>query len=206
MTTGHVHISRGISKLGESIPSVNLPPLLTCRLDAPCTKKCYARKGRFSFGRIKDLLQRNFDIWKEDPEGFERDVMIAAYTARFFRFHSSGDIPDGDYLDMMIRVAKRCENTSFLCFTKKYEMVNECLNWHGPDVIPPNLHIVFSAWGDFVPENPYHFPVAYIAFKKQENKIPADAYPCSGFCGDCVQTGHSCWDLKPGESVYFNEH
>ena len=36
--------------------------------------------------------------------------------------------------------------------------------------------------------------------------IPADARPCPSYCGDCVATGMSCWDLKRGESVVFNEH
>ena len=204
MTPGHVHISTSISKLGAAIPSVNLPPVITCNTAAGCAKKCYARKGRFAFKHIKDLLQRNFDIWREDPDGYERDVAIAAFTSRFFRFHSSGDIPDDAYLLMMIRVAGKCPNTSFLCFTKKYEIVDNYIDSGG--IVPDNLHIVFSAWGDYVPTNKHNLPVAYIRFKNQPTKIPGDAFPCPGYCGNCVATGCSCWDLKPGESVVFNEH
>lgn len=203
----HVHVSRGITKLGAAIPSVSLPALVTCRPDAPCARLCYARKGRFAFTHNKDLLQRNLLIWKNDPEGFERDLVIAAATSRFFRYHSSGDIPDEAYLDMMVRVAEKCPHTEFLCFTKKFEMVNNYISYHNS--LPPcNLHLVYSAWGDFIPENPYGLPMAYIDFKKSEAKIPENAMPCSGYCGACVQTGRSCWDMERGcnDCVVFKQH
>ena len=206
MTDEHVHISRGITKLGAAIPSVNLPPGETCRPDAPCFRLCYARKGRFSFSHTRDLLQQNLDLWLNDPERYEREVECGAYTSRFFRFHSSGDIPDGPYLDMMIRVADKCPDTSFLCFTKKYELVNSFINLRGIQAMPPNLRIVFSAWGSFLPDNPYNLPVAYIKLRKEPAAIPEDARMCSGYCGECVATGRSCWTLNPGESVYFNQH
>ena len=206
MTQEHVHISNGISKLGSAIPSVNLPPIITCDPKAGCAKKCYARKGRFAFSHVKSLLQNNLEIWMTNPERFERDVQSAAYTSRFFRFHSSGDIPDANYLAMMVRVAEWCPQTSFLCFTKKYKIVNDYLEANGEDSIPENLNIVFSAWGDFLPDNPHNLPVAYIRFKKEDTYIPDDAIECSGYCGECVQTGHSCWHLNRGQSVVFNEH
>lgn len=206
MTDEHVHISRGITKLGASIPSVNLPPGRTCRPDAPCFKLCYARKGRFAFSHTKDLLAGNLNLWLTDPERYEREIECAAYTSRFFRFHSSGDIPNAPYLSMMTRVASRCKDTSFLCFTKQYELVNDFITAHGLDSIPENLHIVFSAWGSFVPDNPHRLPAAYIKLKKEPCVIPETAHQCSGFCGDCVMSGRSCWDLKAGESVCFNQH
>ena len=211
MILEHVHISRGNSKLGSDIPSVNLPAGITCREDAPCYKKCYARKGRFSFPHIKDLNSINLRIWQEDPRQFERDIMIAAFKAKYFRWHSSGDIPDAEYLDMMVRVAQRIPDTKFLCFTKKFELVNAYVEGAGD--LPSNLHIVFSAWGDWLPENPYGFPMAYIHFKRSDMQLPSHARQCPKYCGDCVMTGCSCWDLKQGfqdddsvDCVVFEEH
>ena len=201
-----MHISRGITKLGANIPSVNLPPGTTCRPDAPCYRLCYARRGRFSFSHNKDLVQKNLQLWQENPELYERDVECAAWMSRFFRFHSSGDIPDENYLRMMVLVALRCPRTSFLCFTKKYELVNAYIAENGARAIPKNLRIVFSAWADFVPENPYNLPMAYIKLNTQDCAIPETARPCEGYCGECVLSGHSCWDLEPGESVYFKQH
>ena len=206
MQEKRVHISRGITKLGANIPSVSLPPVVTCRPDAPCFKKCYARKGRFAFKQNKDLLQTNLEIWKEDPKGFELTIQTTAHFSKYFRYFSSGDIPDADFLAMMVRVANECPDTSFLCFTKKYELVDQFVESHG--MIPENLHIVYSAWGVFQPDNPFGFPVAYIRFRNQNNSIPENARQCSGYCGDCVQTGASCWTLHRGcgDCVVFNEH
>ena len=180
MITDHVHISH-VTKLGGSIPCVNLPAVETCREDAPCFKKCYGRKGRFAFSHNKSLLQRNLAIWKEEPNQYERDVTIAAFHSRFFRWHSSGDIPDLSYLRMMVRVARALPNTRFLCFTKRYEWVDQVM-WECD--FPKNLQIVLSAWGDWQPDNPRNLPVAYIRFKKGEtNNIPETAHSCRKFCG-----------------------
>lgn len=199
-----LHISRANSKLGY-IPSVNLTPFPTCRPDAPCARLCYARKGRFLFKNVKNTLEKNWDLWCEDPDSYEKQVVAAAIVSKFFRWHSAGDIPSADYLSMMVRVAKACPTTSFLCFTKQYEIVDEWVSKNG--MVPENLHIVYSHWGDvLVPANPYHFPSAHIRFKKESCSIPEGAHQCPGYCGDCVATGCSCWDLKRGESVVFNQH
>lgn len=207
----HVHISRGNTKLGVNIPSVNLPPADTCRPNAPCTHKCYARKGRFSFSHNRDLMATNLQIWKEDPIIYEREIMVTAFTAKFFRWHSAGDIPDVFYLDMMVRVAERLPSTKFLCFTKKFELVNSYIDRHG--LLPDNLTIVFSAWGNWQPNNVHGLPVAYVKLRKEECVIPDNAKACPGYCGDCVCSGCSCWDLKRGfyddgktDCVVFNEH
>lgn len=207
----HVHISRSVSKLGADIPSVNLPAGETCRSDAPCLAKCYARHGRFLFSRNKALLERNMRIWQEDPKGFERDVMIAAYCAKFFRWHSSGDIPDRNYLEMMVHIAEVLPDTKFLCFTKKYEMINDFLN---DRQLPPNLSIVLSAWGQWQPANPHQLPTSHIRFKNLDSYLPNDAMECSGYCGECVANHEcNCWTLPRGlnenghvSSVVFNEH
>lgn len=210
MASGHVHISRGNTKLGENIPSVNLPVGCTCRVDAPCYKKCYARRGRFAFSRNKSLLESNLKIWRENPVLFERDILIAAFTSKFFRWHSSGDIPDENYFEMMIRVANKLPETKFLCFTKKYELVNGFLDNGG--ILPDNLVVVFSVW-DSMPDNHHYLPGAFVRFKHGESIVPDVAKKCPNFCGDCVMTGCSCWDLKRGiqetrfvDCVFFDEH
>ncbi len=97
------------------------------------------------------------------------------------------------YLEMMARVAANLPDT-----------IDDYINAHGS--LPENLIIVLSAWGNFKPDNPHDLPVAHIRFKKESTDIPANARPCPSYCGDCVTTGMSCWDLKRGESVVFNEH
>lgn len=200
----HVHISTGISKLGPTIPSVSLPAVVTCRPDAPCKDKCYARRGRFVYPKVRACLQRNLTLWQKAPEQYAHDILIAAYPCRFFRWHSSGDIPDAAYLDMMARVAAELPDTCFLAFTKQHEVVNAYLREGKP--LPPNLSIVLSAWGDWIPENPFNLPIAYIRFRHTENPVPTDAMPCSRYCGECVLGDSHCWNLQPGQSVFFDEH
>ena len=201
----NLHVSTTVSKLGANIPSINLPAIVTCRPDAPCCKHCYARKGCFSFPRNKALLENNLTLWQTNPSQFEREIILGVMAARFVRWHSSGDIPDENYLLMMIRVAERLPEVNFLCFTKKFYCVNRYISNGGK--IPPNLTIVFSAWGDsFKPYNPFNLPVAYIRLKREECTIPSHARECGGFCGQCAASGNSCWNLKHGDAVVFNQH
>lgn len=146
---------------------------------------------------------RNFRIWQEDSIRFEKEVAGIAQFAQYFRWHSSGDIVNGEYLQMMVRVAKECGATKFLAFTKQFEIVNAYLN--AGNLLPENLSIVYSVWGDFVPDNPHNLPMAYVRFKKGECVIPEYAMECSGYCGECVG-GKSCWNMGKGEAVVFNEH
>lgn len=140
-----LHISKNNSKLGQNIPSVNLPPVITCPHNAPCFKKCYARKGRFRFSSVQKAMNENWELWQTAPEEYEKGIIKAAMLALFFRWHSAGDIPSMAYLEMMVRVADACHRTKFLAFTKQYDIVNTWLDEHGN--FPENLTVVFSVWG-----------------------------------------------------------
>lgn len=198
------HISLSNSKLG-SIPSINLPPIVTCRPDAPCKSTCYACNGRFRFKNVKQTLESNFEEWKSDPGKYMQSVIDACTNVRFFRWHSAGDIPDEFYLTMMYIIAGMLKEVRFLAFTKKYDLVNSYISKFGK---PDNLSIVLSAWGNMVPENPHNLPVAYVLLKsgEGEDRIPARAVPCSGSCNECIKDEMNCWKLKPGMSVVFKQH
>lgn len=202
-----VKISHTNSKLGGSIPSVNLPAGLTCRAEAPCQKGCYAKKGNFTYKNVKLSLQNNFEAFKKDPQAYFDDVISQLnnddVTYKFFRWHSSGDIVNLEYLKGIVRVAEACPQTKFLCFTKKFSLVNMYLEFN-PN-IPDNLHIVFSAWDkDFNVPNPHNLPVTYVNFKDttRNPEIPEFAIPCIGKCYECK----ACWSLQKGQSVVFNQH
>ena len=204
-----INITTGISKTGASIPCINLPPVVTCRSDAPCVKICYALRGRFRFSNVKNSLDKNYEAYKQNPELFfgQIDMYLKTNAFKHFRYHSSGDIPDETYLDYMCKTARKNKSVKFLCFTKKYEMINSYMEKHKT---PGNLKIVLSNWGDFSCENPNDLPTAHIRFKETNTKTssPFDgkANECSGYCGACVNTKNSCWNLRKGESVVFNQH
>lgn len=194
-----ISISGGNSKMGE-IPSVSLPPITTCRANAPCAKKCYAARYARMRKSVREAYARNYEIWKTNPALYWLQVEAAAAITKYFRFHVSGDIPDAQYFADMIGLAKRQPETSFLCFTKKYEIVNEYAG-----ELPNNLHIVFSAWADALrPNNPKNLPIAEVVFKGKDPN--PDWYICPGHCQTCACRGIGCWALKCGETIAFPEH
>ena len=142
-----VNISNTNSKLGAQIPSVSLPPQETCRKDAPCAKGCYGKKGNFLYENVRKSHINNLACYVANPQNYFNDIIEflndSLVTHKYFRWHTVGDIIDMDYFKGMIQVAKKCKNTRFLCFTKKFEIVNQFLDEGGK--IPNNLRIAFSA-------------------------------------------------------------
>ena len=197
----YVKVSNTNSKLGGQIYSINLPAVVTCRPDAPCFKGCYARKGNWTFTNVKNSLESNLEAYKSNPDLFFESVAAQTVLTRFCRWHSSGDIVDMKYFEGMCKVARKNKDTHYLCFTKKYEIINEFLS--KGKRIPKNLSIVFSAWDNWIPENPYSLPMTYVYGDKFNNElIPKDAIPCGGKCENC----QACWTLKKGQHVYFLKH
>ena len=204
--TVYPRISNSVSKLGVGIGTVNLPAIITCRADAPCRKGCYACKGNFTYSNVKTSLQKNLDAYIEDSDKFFSVLhnQLEMIPYRYFRWFSSGDIVDSRFLEGMCWLARKHKGTQFLCFTKKYELVNNYLNNHRK---PKNLVIVFSNWGDWICDNPHNLPTAWVEFGQEtDSNIPVNANVCSGNCGECVNTSEHCWRMQKGESVKFHKH
>lgn len=199
---GTVKISPGNSKLG-AILSVSLPSVLTCRVCA-CQKKCYARKLERMRKSVAAAYAHNLSILQNDPDVYWREVEAAIMMSRFFRFHVSGDIPDMDYLIHMVDVSARNQHCQILCFTKKYELVNEHIERHGP--LPNNLHMIFSGWVGLKMVNPFSLPEAHVRYRDGTTTAAPGARDCGGNCTECAVTDGGCWSLKTGEQVVFKEH
>lgn len=197
-----VSISKGNSKMG-SIPSVSLPSVITCRACA-CQQKCYAKKLERLRPTVAAAYRRNLDILQSDPDTYWREVEAAVMMSRFFRFHVSGDIPNKQYFRRMVGVAKRQQHCQILCFTKKYEIVNEVLQ-SGLE-LPDNLHIIFSGWVSLKMVNPFSLPEAHVLYRDGTTTANKNAVKCSGNCTECAVTDGGCWALGRGEQVVFNEH
>ena len=200
-----VYISTGITKLGASIPSINLPAVITCNPKAPCFAGCYAQKGHFMYQNVKNTYINNLNAYKSNPKQFFEDIVYGTRLNLYVRWHSSGDIVDERYLAGMCWVARKNPHVQYLAFTKQYPIVNKFVaDGHK---IPKNLHIVYSCWKDWVPENPYSFPMTWVYFPKKSegtfnHLIPETSIPCSGKCATCQK----CWELKKGQHVVFKKH
>ena len=197
----NVSISKGNSKMG-AIPSVSLPPVITCAQNCACAKKCYAAKLCRIYPSVKKSYENNLAAYNENPTEYFLKVKAAATVQRYFRWHVSGDIVSPLYFAGMVGIAAGLPETEFLVFTKRCDIVNDFIrNWGG---IPKNLRVIFSAWPGMDMPNPYDLPVAQVIFKGQE---PADNWKvCGGNCTECACRGVGCWELKNGETIAFYEH
>lgn len=198
-----ISVSRGNSKLG-SIPSVSLPSITTCR-QCDCHKKCYAKKLERLRPSVRKAYANNLNVLTEHPEIYWREVEASIMMSRFFRFHVSGDIPNPEYFQNMVDIANRNQHCQILCFTKRYEIVNDYYAENHD--LPPNLHMIFSAWPGLEMENPFLFPTAHVQFRDGLTTTHSkEYYMCGGNCSECAVVEGGCWGLTWGEEVVFNEH
>ena len=200
---GALKVSPGNSKMG-AVPSVSLPAGLTCRKDCTCYAKCYARKLERIRPAVRNAYQSNLDLLRNDPDTYWREVEAQIMMSRFFRFHVSGDITNAAYLRKMVFVAGRNPHCQILCFTKKYDLVNDFLA--DGESIPKNLHMILSAWRGMEMRNPFGLPEAHVFYRDGTTTATHDTVPCHGNCAECAVTDSGCWTLKSGQQVVFHEH
>ena len=202
MNNKQISISKGNSKMKE-ISSFSLPAVTTCRPDAPCRKDCYALRLSKLRKNVRNSYERNYKLLQENPESVFAQLKAHIFTVRFFRFHVSGDFYSYDYFKDVMQLATDCPWCKFIAFTKQYEIANRYIKEAGK--LPENFNLIYSAWGnDWKFPNPYNLPVAQVLFKGQE---PLENwYTCGGNCQECSCKGVGCWQLKQGETIYFNKH
>lgn len=200
-TPTKVSISPGNQKMG-AIPSVSLPPVITCPKGVPCARKCYAAKLCRIYPTVKNAYQNNLDILNDNYYHYFEQVAQAAKMTKYFRWHVSGDIPNYTYLVWMVDIAKQLPGTEFLAFTKNYKDVNRYITYE--EKLPDNLHVIFSEWEGLTIPNPHNLPTAAVIFKGSK---PAPNWKiCGGNCSECACQGVGCWELKQGETIAFYEH
>lgn len=201
-------LSQGNTKTGKTL-TANLTARVTCNMDAPCARdgECYACQGRWLFKNVQKRLALNLKAWRENPATVVDEIreQISDYVqsgGEFFRWHSSGDIVDADYMIMMHDIAIDFPSIKFLCFTKKYDLVNDHIDRHGE--LPKNLKVLFSLWPDFPCNNPHNLPTASLVKYDGtvHEKHSRSGYACSGNCEAC----HICWKLESSEQVVFKQH
>lgn len=200
---GSVKISPGNSKMG-SIASVSLPAGITCRDDCACREKCYAMKLERLRPAVRNAYRSNYELLRDDPTTYWREVEASVMMSRFFRFHVSGDIPNEAYLYKMVRIAERNPHCQILCFTKKYGLVNQYIAENGG--LPENLHVILSGWKGLAMDNPNNLPEAHVRYRDGTTTARQDAIPCGGNCTECAVTDGGCWSLQRGQQVVFDEH
>lgn len=216
MESNMISISAGNIKMGD-ISSISLPAVVTCRPDAPCFQKCYARKMCAYRETVRTAYERNLDIYKNNPSSYWLQLRAHCSMVSAFRFHVSGDIPDIQYLEGMIKLARECRNCQFLVFTKRAEWVNDKISAlkKQKKALPKNLHIVISNWGSWALPNPYGLPITNVIPRHTSpaeiEKLVSDGSTiCPSKhgewgCADCYKAGINCW-AKGTKQILFPEH
>lgn len=127
--------------------SYNLPAV-ECKTGSKLVKtkgstcyKCYALKGRYRFGTVKDAMYTRFEtidkhMW---AEAMVLEISIKEDSG-YFRWHDSGDVQDVDHLDRIVSIARWLPNIKFWLPTREYKIVDDY-----NESIPSNLAIRFSA-------------------------------------------------------------
>ena len=191
-------ISNGNTKLGK-IPSISMPPGLSCIDCAPClTEGCYAMKAFRQYPAVRKAWTSNFEFWTNDSDKFfdEFNTWLKKNKPERFRLFVGGDLPDEKFLEEMILMTRLHPDTSFLVYTKRYEY-----DYSGK---PDNLQVVLSTWpGVPLPTNT-DLPWAWL----EEDARRRKSYPhfvCPGGCSDTCN--FSCWDkLDSKTHVAFPRH
>lgn len=208
-------VNHGNGKTGPAVHTISMPVEETCRHDAPCYKDkvCYCLKGRQCFASVLGAYKRNYRLYKENPERFKQKVIATLMCSGLpmCRWNDSGELVDKEYLQMTVDVARALPEVRFLCYTKKYDLVNKWMD--EGNRFPANYVMRFSyADKGWEVPNPYNLPVAYIDFtdKSLNPDIPRNAYRCKGNANpDDIEHSCSfckmCWDARV-HAVAFDQH
>jgi hypothetical protein len=197
-------ITGGLSKPSKMPESAWGIPAVRCKLGAVLTavegsvcSTCYARKGRYRLGHVKDKLDERY-------RGLEHPLWVPAmvllirwYVGRYFRWFDSGDLQCMNHLHNVCEVARHTPDILHWLPTQEHDLVRR---YDGD--IPGNLTIRVSAQmldGDV----PSWWPHTSSVFTTQP---PEDAHVCpaqdhDNFCGPC----RACWDRKVTH-VSYRQH
>ena len=204
-----VRISAGNIKMGN-VSSVSMVPFFSCPgiCKATCGRLCYAAKIANLRPAVLYSYAINQAIAMLRPEIYWQSVDLACKATRFFRFHVSGDILNYNYFENMIKTARNNPETEILCFTKQYKIVNSWIEKNGD--LPENMHLLFSAWEEMQPENPYNLPETNIIPKDAPDAwwdMPDETFSvCGGNCFNCACNNAGCWKAEKGDTILFHVH
>lgn len=190
----NVAITKGNIKIGRVL-NVSLMPIITCANCKVCHGFCYDIKACLQYLNVLKARVRNTVIYMFDPARYFEQIENAIRKARknkYFRWHVSGDIPDYNYLENMIRIARESPDWIFWTYTKNYKLVNAWIAKNGgtKTALPSNLSIMFSDWAGLDMDNPYGLPTFGVI--DPGTPVPPGKFLCPGNCDICKAMHGGC--------------
>lgn len=163
--------------------------------------KCYALKGRYSFGNVQKAMQRRLDIYNDDNALWVVNMIeaIKIVDNEHFRWFDSGDIQSVRMLHDICTVAWGTPSVSHWLPTKEHGMVSRYFRDH--TFIPGNLTIRLSS--PMIDEHTDYSlskidGVTMSSVTSTKAKATCPAYTQGGVCGDC----RACWDRSVHRVIY----
>lgn len=202
-----ISVSIGNTKIGKTV-NFNLPPVVTCRENAPCVRECYACSDMRRKPSCRIAWQGNLAALRSNPELVREAIeyVLTAEKPQYARFHSSGDFnvdrnnPElaQQYVQMAFDIAANFPAVSFLAFTKMWEL--DFSN------APSNFSVILSTWANWDCSGADLTQFAGSTFVRLSDDMtaPTGASKCAGSCESC----RMCWHIKELSTpiVYFNVH
>jgi hypothetical protein len=188
----------------------DLPAKITCPYATNwCKKYCYANDSQDIFNSVLNSRMRNFEESKKDT--FVKDMInIIEFNLErkkyknkekvYFRFHSSGDIYNTDYLNKIIEIVNHFKANSkikFQAYTKSLSLLENY------DLSKINIKILFSVVEDTSKEQINKAKnmglSCFVAVYSTDNK---EGYICKGDCSSC----QVCYENNKCNNIYVQTH
>lgn len=139
-------LSLGNTKLGEGIWTFSLPAGSTCpgRTEL-CSSLCYAKKGRYVFGGVKDKHLSNLAETRKKSFVTLMNYELRVKRPRFVRVHAAGDFYSIAYVGKWMSILIANPDTIFYMYTrswrdaaiarvlKKMCQLKNCIMWLSTD-------------------------------------------------------------------------
>jgi hypothetical protein len=134
----------GNGKLGMSIWHFDLPARTTCPgATSVCRRECYAARGRFRFGPVRERLRANLAASRRADFADRVGREIRRKGVLVVRVHVAGDFYSPAYTRKWLAVFRSAERTRFYFYTRSYR-VPAILPVLGEMVALPNVRVWFS--------------------------------------------------------------
>lgn len=127
-----------------SLPATacNVGRILATQPGSVC-HKCYALKGRYRFGNVKDALERRLEAIYHPQWVNAMVYLIVESDHLHFRWHDSGDIQSVAHLQRICKIAHRLPQVRFWLPTRETGILSAFYDTTSD--VPPNLTIRVSA-------------------------------------------------------------
>lgn len=154
-------------------------------------EKCYAQKGRYSFGRVQNALERRYRSMINLESWAAHMVHLLAVRSKgnqkYFRWHDSGDLQGAEHLQAIIWIARQLPHIRFWLPTKEARLVSSStIMLELRDT--PNLTVRLSSPMVGKLQTHPHLATSSVAAGKGK---PCPAKQQEGKCGEC----RMCWEV-----------